>query len=69
MRVSVPLRGLWFLILVKRVDKLKVLWVSVPLRGLWFLIKMNKLYVAMTDSFRPLTGFMVLNHKLKNKGG
>ena len=62
--VSVPLRGLWFLISVnmERVTVKVASKVSVPLRGLWFLI-VNSIDKQETYrvSFRPLTGFMVLN--------
>ena len=38
-KVSVPLRGLWFLSVIYQIQVNNDLGVSVPLRGLWFLSK------------------------------
>ena len=61
--VSVPLRGLWFLILRDRHRHLYVwLGVSVPLRGLWFLITLLiSLFVSMSFGVSvPLRGLWFL---------
>ena len=61
-KVSVPLRGLWFLswcglFSFNESDDD----VSVPLRGLWFLSVYGRLAIAiLMRRFRPLTGIMVL---------
>ena len=62
-KVSVPLRGLWFLSdtddLMNVVTDVNV---SVPLRGLWFLSEtLSTLTHALERvCFRPLTGIVVL---------
>ena len=62
-KVSVPLRGLWFLSNDDDIDYLaqKEEEVSVPLRGLWFLSSINtNVQESPRFCFRPLAGIMVL---------
>ena len=61
-KVSVPLRGLWFLSEALTAGQRLVLVVSVPLRGLWFLSARppKENVKSIGTSFRPLAGIMVL---------
>ena len=60
-KVSVPLRGLWFLSACWRWRYSRLnCQVSVPLRGLWFLSDNSIINVTFEYCFRPLAGIMVL---------
>ena len=61
-RVSVPLRGLWFLSCRLTLAIPGIRNVSVPLRGLWFLSSSSSSHTSSKSSlsFRPLAGIMVL---------
>ena len=61
-KISVPLRGLWFLSWdISSTYPGSTGSISVPLRGLWFLSKeVIMLYIVYCGNFRPLAGIMVL---------